>query len=332
MTKISGGQPTLDFEDVGLPDLIHIKEKPYYATKYGVAYLTDCLEMMRQIPDNSVDLVITSPPYALHFQKEYGNVAKSDYVDWFMSYAEQIYRILSDTGSFVINIGGSYNKGVPTRSLYHYKLLIALVERLNFHLAQEAFWYNPAKMPVPAEWVTVRRIRIRDSVEYVWWLSKTEWPKASNRNVLREYSEDMKRLNKKGLSPTERPSGHNIRSSFSEISAGGSIPSNVIEEDIDIASTMLKFGNNSANDTYTKRCKENGVKPHPARYPQSLPEFFIKLLTDPKDIVLDPFAGSNTTGMVAEKLGRFWISADNVEEYVESSKYRFDYFTSENTT
>ncbi len=70
----------------------------------------------------------------------------------------------------MLNIGGSYNQGTPTRSIYHFKLLIALVEEIGFHLAQECFWYNPAKMPVPAEWVTVRRVRIRDSVEYVWWL------------------------------------------------------------------------------------------------------------------------------------------------------------------
>jgi len=220
-----------------------------------------------------------------------------------------------------LNIGGSYNKGTPTRSLYHFKLLIELVEKVGFHLAQECFWYNPAKMPVPAEWVTVRRIRLRDSVEYVWWLSKTAWPKANNRAVLRPYSKDMERLNKKGVGATVRPSGHNIRSSFNEVEAGGSIPPNVIEDDS--ALDMLKFGNNAANDLYSKRCKEKGVKIHPARYPAALPEFFIKLVTDHGDLVLDPFAGSNTTGAVAEALGRRWIAVENREDYLETSRYRF---------
>jgi len=146
---------------------------PYYTTPAGAAYLADAREVLAELPDGSTNLVLTSPPYALHFKKEYGNVDKDGYLEWFLAFARQIYRVLADDGSFVLNIGGSYNKGMPTRSTYHFKLLIALVEEIGFHLAQECFWYNPAKMPMPAEWVTVRRIRVRDSVEYVWWLSKT---------------------------------------------------------------------------------------------------------------------------------------------------------------
>jgi DNA modification methylase len=301
--------------------------KPYYSTSLGSAYLGDSIEVLKNIPSNSVNLVVTSPPYALHFKKEYGNVDKQEYVEWFLPFAKEIYRILTDDGSFVLNIGGSYNKGSPTRSLYHFKLLIALVEEINFHLAQECFWFNPAKMPMPAEWVTVRRIRIKDSVEYIWWLAKSEWAKSNNRNVLKEYSRDMKRLNGKGLKPTKRPSGHNINLSFSKTDAGGSIPTNVIEDGIpydDAASNFLRFGNNAANDNYTIKCKQAGIKPHPARFPVALPEFFIKLLTDEGDIILDPFAGSNTTGYVAEQLGRRWIAIDNIESYLDASKFRFE--------
>ncbi len=294
---------------------------PFYGTPYGDAYLADSLGLLEALPDYSINLVLTSPPYALHFKKEYGNVEKADYVDWFVKFAKEIFRVLSDDGSFVLNIGGSYNKGVPTRSVYHYKLLIALVEEVGFHLAQECFWYNPAKMPMPAEWVTVRRIRVRDSVEHVWWLSKTPWPKANNRNVLKPYSPDMIRLNQKGVRTTVRPSGHNIKSSFDKVNAGGSIPPNVIEEDV--PTDLLRFGNNAANDAYTQACKAANLKIHPARFPAALPEFFIKLLTEDLDVVLDPFAGSNTTGAVAESLGRRWIAIDNVEPYLEGSKFRF---------
>ena len=303
--------------------------EPLYKTALGNAYLVDSLEALRDMKSNSVNLIMTSPPYALHFKKAYGNVDKAEYVEWFLQFAKAMYRVLTDDGSFVLNIGGSYNKGTPTKSLYHYKLLIALVDQIGFHLAQECFWYNPAKMPMPAEWVTVRRIRVKDSVEYVWWLSKTPWPKASNRNVLREtLSPDMLRLNKRGLKETTRPGGYKINSSWAEIKATGAIPSNFVQADLFEADSkppenVLIMGNNAANDAYTLQCKAKGLKVHPARYPRALPEFFIKLLTDEGDLVLDPFAGSNTTGAVAESLLRRWVAFDNVEEYLEASKFRF---------
>ena len=303
------------------PKTLIKKTKPFYETAMGAAYLGDSLELLKKLPDSSVNLVFTSPPYALHFKKEYGNVSKADYVEWFLGFAREIHRVLKDDGSFVLNIGGSYNKGVPTRSLYHFKLMIALVEELNFHLAQECYWYNPAKMPMPAEWVTVRRIRIKDSVEYVWWFSKTEHPKADNRRVLRPYSADMLRLAKRGVKATVRPSGHNITATFDKIDAGGAIPGNVIEDQN--ANDMLVLGNNSANDAYTIRCKEAGIKIHPARFPAALPEFFVKLLTDEGDLVVDPFAGSNTAGAVSERWGRKWIVMELLEEYLEASKFRF---------
>lgn len=293
----------------------------FYETPSGAAYLGDSREVLKALPGGSVNLVFTSPPYALHFKKEYGNVSKADYVEWFLPFAREIHRVLTDDGSFVLNIGGSWNQGSPTRSLYHYKLMIALIEDLGFHLAQECYWYNPAKMPVPAEWVTVRRVRIKDSVEHVWWLSKTPHPKADNRKVLKPYSADMIRLAQRGVKATVRPSGHSITSSFDKISSGGSIPSNVLEDQI--ATEMLVAGNNSANDSYTLRCKETGIKIHPARFPAALPEFFVKLLTDEGDLVVDPFAGSNTAGAVAERLGRRWVGIELLEEYLEASKFRF---------
>lgn len=294
---------------------------PYYSTDLGDAYLADSLAVLKALPDASVNAVITSPPYALHFKKEYGNADKHDYVAWFLPFATEVARVLTADGSFVLNIGGSYNPGVPTRSLYHFKLLIELVERVGFYLAQECFWFNPAKMPMPAEWVTVRRVRVKDAVEYVWWLARTPWPKANNRGVLKPYSKDMERLNQKGLARTTRPSGHNIKPGFSQVTPGGSIPPNVIEEGL--PTDLLKFGNNAANDVYTERCKQAGIKIHPARFPAALPDFFIKLLTEEGDLVLDPFAGSNTTGAVAEKLERRWIAIEKEETYLEASKFRF---------
>jgi DNA modification methylase len=299
-----------------------VKRPPFYTTDYGAAILGDSLEILAEMPDRSVNLVVTSPPYALHFKKEYGNADQSEYVQWLIPFAREIKRVLTDDGSFVLNVGGAWTPGLPTRSIYTYKLLIALVEEVGFYLAQDFFWYNPAKMPVPAEWVTVRRIRVKDSVEFVWWFSKTPHPKANNRNVLKPYSPDMIRLSRRGISKTKRPAGHMINEGFADTSHGGAIPPNVIEDGI--PNDLMRFGNNAANDTYTLRCKAAGVKIHPARFPAVLPEFFIRFLTDPMDIVLDPFAGSNTTGMVAEALERRHLAFERDPVYLDASKFRFD--------
>ncbi len=285
--------------------------EPVYSTASGEMYCADSLEFMRGMEAESVDLVVTSPPYALHFKKEYGNIDQEGYINWFLPFATEIQRILKPSGSFVLNVGGAWTPKHPTRSLYHYRLLLALCDELDYKLAQEFFWYNPAKMPAPAEWVNVQRIRVKDSVEYIFWLSPSERPKANNNNVLLPYSKDMERLIKRGLKQTKRPSGHMIRAGFSK-DKGGSIPSNLIQ-----------VGNNESNSNYIKESKRLGKKIHPARYPAELPRFFIQLLTDPGDLVLDPFAGSNTTGAVAEKLERRWISIEKLREYAEDSELRF---------
>lgn len=321
---VEGKQEPLQFHDRNRvrPD---VSLAPFYVTPFGEAYVGDSAKIMEKLPEKSVNLVLTSPPYALHFKKKYGNVSKQDYIEWFLAFAKQIQRVLTPDGSFVLNIGGSWNPGAPTRSLYQYKLLIELVDKLGFHLAQEFYWYNPAKMPAPAEWVTVRRIRVKDAVEHVWWLSKSERPKASNLKVLKPYSADMIRLNRRGVRETVRPSGHVINKSWDKMKTEGAIPGNVFEENA--PDDMLKFGNNAANDVYTLGCKERGLTIHPARYPTALPEFFVKMLTDEYDLVVDPFAGSNTTGAIAEKLLRHWIAVDQVEEYLEGSKFRFESVT-----
>ena len=288
------------------------KLKPLYKTKLGSAFVVDALAHLRGLKANSVNLIVTSPPYALHFKKEYGNANQADYVEWFLPFAEEFRRILTPDGSFVLNIGGAWTPGKPTRSIYQYELLVALVRQVKFHLAQEFYWANPAKLPAPAEWVTVRKIRVKDSVEHIFWFSKEPTPKASNTHVLTPYSPDMERLIKRGYRAKTRPSGHVITSKFGN-DRGGAIPPN-----------YFLMGNNDANSHYFKRCAEAGLKAHPARFPAALPEFFVRMLTETGDLVIDPFAGSNTTGAVCEVLGRKWLALDLSKEYLEASRFRFE--------
>jgi site-specific DNA-methyltransferase (cytosine-N4-specific) len=289
-----------------------LKLTPFYKTSNGAAYLGDSLELMKLLPRDSVNLILTSPPFALTSKKEYGNKSSDEYIGWFLEFAKEFKRLLTNDGSFVVDLGGAYLPGNPVRSIYQYELLVRLCRQLDFFLAQEFFHYNPARLPAPAEWVNVRRIRVKDSVNVVWWLSKTEFPKANNRNVLRPYTEAMKSLLKKGYKAKLRPSGHNITHKFSWDNEGA-IPPN-----------LLEMGNNDSNSTYMQKCKEHGIKPHPARFPKQFAEFFIKFLTEENDLVLDPFAGSNTTGYVAEELGRRWVALELNQSYLEGSRFRFE--------
>ncbi len=253
---------------------------------------------------------MTSPPFGLVRKKEYGNVDAEEYVDWFRSFGTEFFRVLKPAGSLVIDIGGSWNRGQPTRSLYHFELLIMLCREIGFHLAQEFFWWNPAKLPTPAEWVTVRRVRVKDAVNCVWWLSKTPWPKASNRRVLVPYSKAMESLLETGYKPSKRPSGHDISANFNNNNAA--IPPN-----------LLAVPNTESNSRYLRYCKERGLKQHPARFPSDVPEFFIRMLSDPDDMVLDPFAGSCVTGEVADRLKRRWLCCDRSKEYLKGALGRF---------
>jgi hypothetical protein len=185
---------------------------------------------MEDLPDDSVSLVMTSPPFALQRKKEYGNRDQHEYIDWLASFAEVVLRKLRPDGSFVLDLGGAYQKGVPARSLYNFRVLLRLCDDVGFTLAEDFYWFNPSKLPSPIEWVNKRKMRAKDSVNTVWWLSKTEWPKADVTKVLAPYSERMQKLLEdpdKFYSPMKRPSGHDISKGFGRDN-GGAIPSNLL--------------------------------------------------------------------------------------------------------
>lgn len=285
---------------------------PWLQTRLGSIYHDDSLNVMGHCGDVSVDMILTSPPFALTRKKDYGNEQEDAYLEWFRSFALEFHRILKEDGSLVIDLGGAWKPGIPVRSLYHFKLLVMLCEEYGFHLAQEFYWWNPSKLPTPAEWVNIRRVRVKDAINTVWWLAKSPWPRASNRRVLQPYSDSMKDLLANGYKAKLRPSGHDISEKFSRDN-GASIPPN-----------LIAVPNTESNSRYLRYCAEHEIRVHPARFPATLPEYFVRMATDPSDLVLDPFAGSCVTGEVAERLGRKWVCAEVEEEYLRGAKGRFE--------
>ena len=290
------------------------RDTQVYRTTRGLQLCGDSLELLAHLPDRSADLVLTSPPFALLRKKTYGNEEQDRYVEWLGGFGAAAYRVLKESGSFVLDLGGAYQRGKPVRSLYNYRVLLDFCDRLGYELAEEFFWFNPAKLPSPIEWVNKRKIRAKDAVNTVWWFSRCAEPKADITRVLVPYSERMKTLLKapeKFYRPKERPSGHDIARAFAKKNSGA-IPSN-----------LLQIPNTESNSTYLRLCKLLGRDSHPARFPSALPQFFIKFLTDPGDVVVDIFSGSNTTGQAAEQLGRRWISMELDREYAALSAVRF---------
>ena len=282
---------------------------PAYCTDQGQCWNIDALDGLKKLADDSVDLIVTSPPFALRRQKAYGNVDPGSYSDWLWPYIEEIHRVLHPTGSFVLELGGAWVRGSATRSLYQYELILRLCKL--FHLAQDFYWYNPSKLPTPAQWVTITRTRVKDAVNLIWWLSKSKEPRADNRRVLKPYSPSMKRLLRDGYDPAMRPSQHELSKVFQKDN-GGAIPSNV-----------LVVPNTRSSDPYFRACRAEGLPIHPARFPLPVPDFFVRLLSQPGDLVVDPFSGSNTVGFVAESLGRRWLGFEIDPAYANGSRLRF---------
>lgn len=260
-----------------------------------------------------VNLIFTSPPFPLNRKKRYGNETGDNYVRWLCKFGPMFKKMLAPDGSIVVEMGNSWEPGMPVMSTLAMRALLEFQAKNELHLCQEFIWQNPAKLPSPAQWVNVERIRVKDSFTKLWWMSPSCKPKANNKRVLQAYSQAMKDLLKKGsYNAGKRPSEHNIGEVSFLKNNGGAIPSNV-----------LTYANTLGSDAYQSYCRAKKLQPHPARMPIDLAKFFIKFLTEPGDIVLDPFGGSNTTGAAAEQLQRFWISIEASKDYIKGSRGRF---------
>jgi len=308
-----------------------------YSTKYGRQLLGDSLaiaeKQLGRYHKEKFQLIITSPPFPLNDKKRYGNLQGEDYLEWFTKLGPIFNELLTDDGSLIIEIGNSWEQGRPIQSLLHLECLLSLVRNSdsNLRLIQEFISYNPSRLPSPAQWVTVDRIRTVDSYTHVWWMSKSDFPKADNSKVLRPYSKAMKQLIKtKKFNSGKRPSEHKISLNAFTKDNGGSIAHNLFEidpieldRDVRLPHSVLRFSNTNSNDYFLRKCREKGITPHPARMHPGLIGFFIEFLTDENDLILDPFSGSNTTGYIAEKLKRKWISIEINEDYAYESIIRF---------
>ncbi len=288
-----------------------------YKTKWGRIYLGVAEDVLRdphvRRRRGKIRLIFTSPPFPLNRKKKYGNLKGDEYSEWLSRFAPLFSEYLSRNGSIVMELGNAWEPGIPANSTLPLEALLAFKEAGDFYLCQEFVSYNPAKLPTPAQWVNVKRIRVKDAFTRLWWLSKSPRPYANNRNVLVEYSGDMKKLLATGrYNAGRRPSEHVIGATSFLHDNGGAIPSNV-----------LMFANTRSSDVYLEYCKSRNLALHPSRMPADLAAFFVKFLTREKDTVLDPFAGSNLTGAVAQSLHRHWLSIEPEVNYVAGSLGRF---------
>ena len=290
---------------------------PAYTTTWGKCFHGKSERVLSKLEQldvfGGVDLIFTSPPFPLNKKKKYGNLKGEEYVEWLAGFAKLFKRLLKPSGSIVLEVGNAWEPGSPSMTPLSLRALLAFLEAEKLHLCQQFIWNNPARLPSPAQWVTIERIRVKDSFTHLWWMSPDPRPKANNRNVLQAYSESMRDLLKKQrYNSGTRPSEHKIGTKSFLTNNGGAIPGNVIT-----------VSNTASGGAYSSYCARKSLPLHPARMPTELPQFFIKFLTDPGDVVLDPFAGSNTTGAAAEALERRWISIEADMKYVRGSRGRF---------
>lgn len=259
--------------------------------------LGDCLELMKNIPNNSIDMVFTSPPYAERRKTTYGGIPENDYVDWFLPIGAEIKRILKPTGSFFLNIKPHTNKG--ERSLYVFDLVCQLKRETGFMFVEEYCW---TKNAFPGS----LKGRFKNAFEPVYHFTKgnpnqiTFNPIACGTPIKEE---SIARTYRKQCGAPKNGSGMTGMNTTNTRNLGLARPSNVINV------------NNVSNQFSDKQL-------HPATFPEGLVEFFVKSFTNENDIVLDPFGGSGTTGIVCKNHKRQFILMEKQQEYFELIKKR----------
>ena len=291
-----------------------------YATDLGMALWGNCQTVFSgDMSENLISLVLTSPPYPLKRPRAYGNAPTSEYVDWLCSAIEPILKNLQRGGSICLNLGNDvFISGTPARSTYLERLVIAFEDRFGLYKMDMIPWVNPCKPPGPMQWASKTRQQLNAGWEPIYWFTNDPKHCQSNNNrILEPHSEAHLAFVKKGGMKQRRVNSDGAyylkEGAYSKVTEG-KIPRNVIS-----------LSHNCADQRqYKIAARSAGLQAHGAAFPVALAEKLISFLTEKGDLVVDPFAGSNTTGKAAEKLGRRWIASDIVYEYVVGSALRFD--------
>ena len=256
-------------------------------------YLGDCEEILKELPDNSVDLIFTSPPYADQRKKTYGGIHPDDYVEWFLPKAEQMLRVLKPTGTFVLNIKEKVVNG--ERSTYVMELILEM-RKQGWFWTEEFIWHK--KNCYPGKWPN----RFRDAWERLLQFNKQKKFNMYQEEVMVPMGDWAKSRLKK-LSETDK------KRDESKVGSGfGKNISNWLNREMAYPTNVLHLATECSN------------KKHSAAFPEGLPEWFIKLFTQVGDTVLDPFMGSGTTNIVANRMRRNSIGIELVPEYYEMVK------------
>lgn len=288
-----------------------------FSTDLGVAILGSCDSVFASI-DAPITLVVTSPPYPLSTARRYGNVTEPEYVDWICRTIEPVVKNLVPGGSICLNVSNDiFLPQSPARSMYCERLLLALYDRLGLHLMDRLIWENPQKPPGPFQYASKARTQLNVAYEPVYWLTNDPHRvKSNNRRVLQEHTERHLELIRAGGEQREAvfsDGAYRVRPGSFGNETPGRIPRNI-----------LRFGHRCrAQSEYKKAAQGLGLPVHGAPMPARLAAFLIEFLSEPGDVVADPFAGSFTTPAEAERLGRRWLATDTMAEYVLGGSTRF---------
>lgn len=288
-----------------------------FSTKLGIAILGDTFATLKGL-NEPIHLMVSSPPYPLREKRAYGNVNEHEYVDFICAALDPIVKNLVDGGSIALNISNDiFMSKTPARSLYRERLVLALHERFGLYKMDELIWQNPNKPPGPIAWASKTRFQLNVQYEPIYWFCNNPIKaRSNNQRVLEPHSEQHKKYMANGGVKTS--SSHSdgayrkVVGAYSNVTKG-KIPKNILKHKHNCPSQSL----------YKRQAKALGLKPHGAPMPLTLARFLIEFMSKKQDLVVDPFAGSFTIPLAAERLGRRWVGIDNVFDYVRGSAERF---------
>ncbi|MCA3000351.1 MAG: site-specific DNA-methyltransferase [Rhodocyclaceae bacterium] len=288
-----------------------------FSTTLGAALWTESNEALWAL-DEPISCCLTSPPYPIRKGRAYGTYSEQQYIDFICAALEPVVAKLAPGGSIALNItNDSFIEGLPVRSMYRERLVIAMHERFGLYKCDELIWHNPSKPPGPIQWASLSRVQLGQSYEPILWFCKD--PKAlfsNNQRVLQPHTEKHQALIARGGEQREAVNcdgAYRIKKGSYGKPTAGRIPRNVLE----ISHTCKD------QRAYKKTARALGLPVHGAPMPLKLAQFLVEFLTAPGHLVVDRFGGSQTTAKACELTGRRWITLESALEYVRGGAERF---------